>query len=70
MTKYCIYVHPSVPPVGIKVGVWYSLEELKERFTLEEIVFKFQGANFGFEELEEVYPKKKEVEKEVSKNKK
>jgi len=58
MTKYCIYVHPSVPPVGIQIGQWYRFDELKERFTLEYITQFFSGANFGFEELEEIFPKK------------
>jgi hypothetical protein len=64
VTKYLIYNHPAIPPVGIKVGVWYSLEELKEQFSLEYIVFRFQPTNFGWESVEEIFPKKnKEKEK-------
>lgn len=70
MIKYLTYFHSSVPPIGIKLNQWYSLEELKEKFTMDYIVNFFFPANFGWEEIEEVYPKKKEVEKEVRKNKK
>jgi hypothetical protein len=58
MAKCLIYNHPSVPPVGINLGVWYTLEELKEKFDLEYIVYRFQPTNFGWEEVEEIFPKK------------
>ena len=63
MEKYLIYAHPSIPPVGIKNGQWYSLEELKERFGLEYVTQFFMPTTFGWEEVEEIYPKKKEVNK-------
>lgn len=52
MSKYLIYVHPSVPPANIKVNTWYSLEELQVRFDLDYIKAFFHPANFSFSELE------------------
>ncbi len=52
MTKYLVYIHPSVPPANIKVGTWYSLEELQERFDSEFIKCFFTPSNFGWEEIE------------------
>lgn len=66
MTKYLIYNHPAIPPCGINIGVWYSLDELKQKFDMEYIVYRFSPANFGWESCEEIYPKK---EKERGKSK-
>ena len=52
MVKYCIYSHAAVPPANIKLEQWYALEELKERFTLDEIKLYFIPANFSLSELE------------------
>lgn len=71
MEKYLIYAHPSIPPVGIKNGQWYSLGELKEKFDIEYITQFFMPSNFGWEECEEIYPKKKkESDKVTNRNKK
>ncbi len=56
--KFLVYAHPSVPPVNIKINVWYSLDELKERFDLEEIKHFFQPSNFAWEDLDKVDVKK------------
>ena len=34
MRKCLIYSHPAVPPAGIRIGEWYTLDELKERFSI------------------------------------
>lgn len=62
MTKYLIYNHSAVPPFGISVGAWYSLEELKQKFDMDYIVYRFLPANFGWESCEEIYPKKNKKE--------
>lgn len=54
MTRYLVYIHPSVAPAGIKVETWYSLEELQARFNLDYIKAFFTPANFGWEETEEI----------------
>ena len=61
MTKYLYYNHPAVPPPNIKVGQWYSLDELKTMYSMDYIVYYFFPANFGWESCEEIYPKKKEI---------
>ncbi len=60
MEKYVIYNHPSTPPSDIKLGVWYKFEDMKIRFGLDKVVFLFQPCNFGYEEIEEIFPKKKD----------
>ena len=70
MQKCLVYNHPAVPPVGIKVGIWYTLEELKEKFDMEYIVYRFQPCNFGWEQVEEIFPKKKEEKKKDNKDNK
>jgi hypothetical protein len=62
MTKYLIYTHPAVAKGNIKVGTWYSLEELQQNYTLDEIKCFFSPCNFGWEELET--KSKKVIEKE------
>jgi homospermidine synthase len=69
MRKCLIYSHPAVPPAGIRIGEWYTLDELKERFSIEYITKFFQPANFGWEECEEIFPRKKKVKNKNCKNK-
>lgn len=52
MTKYLVYIHPAIPPANIKLNTWYSLEELKERFSMEYIRQFFSPANFAWEDLD------------------
>jgi hypothetical protein len=52
MTKYVIYNHPAFPPLGIKVGITYDLNELLKMFTLDEIKCFFQPDNFTWEQLD------------------
>jgi hypothetical protein len=51
MDKFLTYNHPSVPMKGIVVGRTYTLEELQEKFTLDEIKCFFKPTNFSFDEL-------------------
>lgn len=61
MNKYLIYVHPAYPPANIKVGTWYLLEELQERFSLDELKCFFHPTNFSWSEIE---PKNKKLQSE------
>lgn len=72
MQKCLIYNHPSVAPPNIQLGRWYTLDELRNvyGFSLEYITHFFMPTNFGFEELEEIYPKKKEEKKKDKKDNK
>lgn len=70
MIKYLTYCHASEPPIGIKIGQWYSLDELKERFGLDYVTQFFFPSNFSWTEVEEIYPKKKNSNREVKQNKK
>ncbi len=65
MEKYLTYFHPAVAPSGIQLNRWYSLTELKEKFDMDYIVYHFLPANFGWEECEEIYPKKRLTNKET-----
>lgn len=56
MTKYLVYVHSSKPPANIKVGTWYSLDELKQRFEMGYIKEFFSPSNFAWEDLNEKKP--------------
>lgn len=54
MEKYLIYAHASAnPPPNIKLNTWYSFEELKQRFSLEEIKAFFNPTNFQSSELDD-----------------
>ena len=53
MTKYLVYIHSSKPPVNIKIGIWYSLDELKGRFDISYIKEFFSPSNFAWEDLDE-----------------
>jgi hypothetical protein len=61
VVKYLTYVHAAVPKGNIKVGTWYSLEELLEIFTMDEIKYFFHPCNFGYEELERKVSKTKNL---------
>ena len=52
MEKYCVYAHSSVPKGNIKIGMWYSLEELKGMFDMDYIKDFFTPSNFAWEEIE------------------
>lgn len=63
MEKYLVYCHPSIAPTNIKLNTWYSLNELKERFTIEEIKCFFTPCNFSFSELNNENKKKSDKNK-------
>lgn len=69
MQKCLIYNHSAIPPVNIKLNQWYTLDELRNvySFSLDYITAFFMPTNFGWEEIEEIYPKKKEDKKKESK---
>jgi len=51
--KILVYNHPAVPPVNIKLGRGYLLEELEKDFNLEEMKCFFKDENFSWDEVEE-----------------
>ena len=61
MQKCLIYNHSAMPPANIKLGQWYTLDELRKvySFSLDYITAFFMPTNFGWEEIKEIYPKKK-----------
>jgi hypothetical protein len=63
MTKYLVYTHSAKPPINIKIGIWYSLDELKSRFAIEYIKEFFSPSNFAWEDLNE--KKSNDIKKEI-----
>jgi hypothetical protein len=59
MDKLLKYNHPAVPFNGIIIGKAYTLEELQNKFTIEEIKCFFTPDNFSFDELTDETIKKK-----------
>jgi hypothetical protein len=60
--KYLTYIHAAYPPANISVGVWYPLNELQSRFTMDQIKMFFTPCNFAWEDLEPKVIKKRNAE--------
>ena len=58
--KMVTYTHPASPENGIKVGVKYELDFVKNIFALDKIKVLFSPVNFNWKELEPKQSKTKD----------